>query len=370
MATTAAADRVKVYIAVMTWQFGYAVNHVIMRAALNMGVSQFVFPVYRNFVAVACLVPFAYFLEKNHRPRLTASLLIQFIVLGLIGVTLNQGFYLVGLIYTSPTFASAMENLIPAVTFIMAVALRIEQVDLNRTHGIAKVIGTTACVVGALTITLYKGPTIYAPNVTPNQSQLSFALEESERSGGDIHWTFGCLCHIGHCLCWSTWMVLQPGVLKKYPARISLTSFTFFFGAVLFLAIAAIFEGDSQAWHVHSGGELFSIVYAGSVASAMGFAIQIWVIAKEGPVFVSVYLPVQTLLVAIMASIVLGEEFFLGGIVGAVLIITGLYLVVWGKNEELKFSSENIIILSMPEKSEICVPEKSYLNESLLASSA
>nr|POE75845.1 auxin-induced protein 5ng4 [Quercus suber] len=31
-----------------------------------------------------------------------------------------------------------------------------------------------------------------------------------------------------------------------------------------------------------------------------------------------------------MASVVLGEEFYLGGVIGAVLIVVGLYLVVWG----------------------------------------
>ncbi|KAL6522016.1 WD repeat-containing protein wat1 [Orobanche minor] len=76
------------------------------------------------------------------------------------------------------------------------------------------------------------------------------------------------------------------------------------------------------------------------VASGITFAVQIWCIARGGLVFVAVYQPVQTLVVAIMASILLGEEFYLGGIIGAVLIITGLYLVLWGKNEERKFGAE------------------------------
>ncbi|KAI4973219.1 hypothetical protein ZWY2020_028927 [Hordeum vulgare] len=35
-----------------------------------------------------------------------------------------------------------------------------------------------------------------------------------------------------------------------------------------------------------------------------------------------------------MASITLGEKFYLGGIIGAAFIITGLYLVLWGKSKE------------------------------------
>lgn len=51
----------------------------------------------------------------------------------------------------------------------------------------------------------------------------------------------------------------------------------------------------------------------GVVSSGIAFAIQIWVVDKGGPVFFSLYLPLQTLLVAIMATLILGEEFYMGG---------------------------------------------------------
>lgn len=51
------------------------------------------------------------------------------------------------------------------------------------------------------------------------------------------------------------------------------------------------------------------------MASGIAFAVQIWCIDRGGPVFVAVYQPVQTFVVAIMASIALGEEFYLGGLV-------------------------------------------------------
>lgn len=48
------------------------------------------------------------------------------------------------------------------------------------------------------------------------------------------------------------------------------------------------------------------------VASGLAFAIQIWVVEKGGPMLVAAYLPLQTLLAAIMASIFLNEAFSLG----------------------------------------------------------
>ncbi|KAL9312537.1 hypothetical protein ACSQ67_017989 [Phaseolus vulgaris] len=307
-------EKFQLHAAMLALQFGYAGFHVVSRAALNMGISKLVFPVYRNVIAFFLLLPFAYFLEKKERPAITLNFLLQFFLLALVGI---------------------------------------EQVRLNRKDGIAKVAGTLFCVAGASVITLYKGPTIYSPTPTLNASPV---IDFGSLSLGDAkgkNWTLGCVYLIGHCLSWSGWLVLQAPVLKKYPARLSVTSYTCFFGLIQFFAIALIFERDAQAWIFNSGGEVFTIFYAGVVASGIAFAVQIWCIDRGGPVFVAVYQPVQTLVVAIMASLALGEEFYLGGIIGAVLIVVGLYFVLWGKTEERKFAKEQAAITSTPEHSGI-----------------
>ncbi|XP_009387815.2 protein WALLS ARE THIN 1 [Musa acuminata AAA Group] len=342
-------ERVQLHVAMLALQFGYAGFHVVSRAALNMGISKVVFPVYRNIIALILLVPFAYFLEKKDRPALTLSFVVQFFLLALCGITANQGFYLLGLDNTSPTFASAIQNSVPAITFLMAAILRIEKVRIDRRDGIAKLMGTLACVGGATIITLYKGPTIFGPSRALNDASPSTMLWLGDAKAKN--WTLGCLYLIGHCLSWSGWLVLQAPVLKKYPARLSVTSYTCFFGVIQFLVIAAFIERDAEAWMFHSGSELFTILYAGFVASGIAFAVQIWCIDRGGPVFVAVYQPVQTLVVAIMASIALGEEFYLGGIIGAVFIIAGLYLVLWGKSEERAFAAKEAALTasSTPE---------------------
>ncbi|XP_019175414.1 PREDICTED: protein WALLS ARE THIN 1-like [Ipomoea nil] len=330
-------EKVQLHVAMLALQFGYAGFHVVSRAALNMGMSKIVFAIYRNILAFLLLLPFAYFLEKKNRPRLTWNFAVQFFLLAIVGITANQGFYLLGLDNTSPTFASAIQNSVPAITFVLAAILRIETVRLNRKDGISKVAGTFLCVCGATVITLYKGPTIYSPTTHhPSLQKIPARLALGDASGKN--WTLGCVFLIGHCLSWASWLVLQAPVLKKYPARLSVTSYQCLFGVLQFLAIAAVFERDAEKWHINTGAELFSVFYAGVVASGIAFAVQIWCIDRGGPVFVAVYQPVQTLVVAIVASVALGEEFYLGGIIGAVLIIIGLYFVLWGKSEEAKFA--------------------------------
>ncbi|KAK6115794.1 hypothetical protein DH2020_008063 [Rehmannia glutinosa] len=277
-------EKVQLHLSMLALQFGYAGFHVVSRAALNMGISKIVFPVYRNILALLLLLPFAYFLEKYDRKSEIGP----------------------------------------------------KRRDLEGG-------GDTFLCGGASVITLYKGPTIYSP-APPLETAAAAAMPAAPAllyQLGDAKgksWTLGCIFLIGHCLSWSGWLVLQAPVLKKYPARLSFTSYQCFFGVIQFLVIAAFMERDPQAWLVHSGAELFSVFYAGVVASGIAFAVQIWCIDRGGPVFVAVYQPVQTLVVAIMTSFLLGEEFYLGGIIGAVLIITGLYLVLWGKNEERKFT--------------------------------
>lgn len=57
-------------------------------------------------------------------------------------------------------------------------------------------------------------------------------------------------------------LIDQVPVLKRYPARLSVLSLTCIFGLLQFLAIAIFTEEDLSRWKVHSGVELFTILYA------------------------------------------------------------------------------------------------------------
>jgi len=263
----------RLHVAMLALQFGYAGFHVVSRLALNMGVSKLVFPVYRNLIALCLLAPSAYFLERKDRPAMTPAFLLQFFLLALCGITANQGFYLLGLDNTSPTFASAIQNSVPAITFAMAAALGIERVRLRRRDGLAKAAGTLLCVAGATVITLFKGPAVFGPATAA--ATVTAAVPHGLAAGttGDSSnksWALGCVYLMGHCLSWSGWLVLQAPVLKRYPARLSVTSYTCFFGLLQFLAVAAVVERDAAAWTLTSGSELLTILYAVSWVRVRG----------------------------------------------------------------------------------------------------
>jgi uncharacterized protein (DUF58 family) len=59
-----------------------------------------------------------------------------------------------------------------------------------------------------------------------------------------------------------------------------------------------------------------------------------WCVKQRGPLFVSVFSPLMLLMVAVLSSLLLGEKLHLGTALGAVLIVMGLYAVLWGKGRE------------------------------------
>ncbi|EFJ25457.1 hypothetical protein SELMODRAFT_59586, partial [Selaginella moellendorffii] len=105
-------------------QICFAGFEILARIALVDGVDHLVFTLYRNFLASILLLPIAYFVEKKQRPALNFKFVLLFFGLALLGVTINQMCYLIGLQYTNTVIASALRNLIPVLTFVLATILR------------------------------------------------------------------------------------------------------------------------------------------------------------------------------------------------------------------------------------------------------
>lgn len=57
-------ERAKPFLGVVFLQFGFAGMDVLTKAALNRGMSNYVFVVYRHAVATIVIAPFAILLDK------------------------------------------------------------------------------------------------------------------------------------------------------------------------------------------------------------------------------------------------------------------------------------------------------------------
>ncbi|CAN0841561.1 WAT1-related protein At4g28040 [Linum grandiflorum] len=72
------------------------------------------------------------------------------------------------------------------------------------------------------------------------------------------------------------------------------------------------------------------------VSLALTFLGQAWCVGERGPVFPAIFNPLCTVITAIFATIFLHEQTYIGGLIGAVIVIMGLYLVLWGKAEDME----------------------------------
>ncbi|OVA11791.1 Drug/metabolite transporter [Macleaya cordata] len=322
----------KPYIAMISLQFGYAGMNIITKVSLNRGMSHYVLVVYRHAFATCAIAPFALILERKVRPKITFSIFMQIFVLGLLGPVIDQNFYYAGLKYTSPTFSCAMSNILPAMTFVMAVICRMEKVDMKKLRCQAKVVGTIVTVAGAMLMTLYKGPIlemVWSKHIHPRKSYITDTTGTTDKD-----WLKGSILLILATFAWAAFFVLQAITLKRYSAQLSLTALICFVGTLQSIAVTFVMEHSPSAWKIGWDMNLLAAAYAGIVTSSIAYYVQGLVMQKRGPVFASAFSPLMMIIVAVMGSFILAENIFLGSVLGGILIVAGLYSVLWGKYKE------------------------------------
>ncbi|XP_071686331.1 WAT1-related protein At2g39510-like [Rutidosis leptorrhynchoides] len=331
-------EKLKPYLYVIFLQFGNAGLVIIAKAALNHGMNHYTFATYRNLIATLVITPFALFFERKGRPKLTISVFLKIMLLGFLEPVVDQNLYYAGMKYTTATFAAAMGNIIPAMTFLMAWICRLEKVNIKKIHSIGKIVGTLVTVGGAMIMTVVAGPTIGLPwtkgTTTTNHNQSTVSVSPEDNIKGSIMIIIGCLS-------WSCFYIVQAITLRSYPAELSLTALICAAGTLEGSIVTVIAErGDNAAWRLHWDAGLVTMVYGGVICSGLGYYLSGIIMKEKGPVFVTAFNPLTMVIVAILGSFVLSEQLNLGRILGAVVIVAGLYLVIWGKTKDQSQSDE------------------------------
>ncbi|XP_010511799.1 PREDICTED: WAT1-related protein At1g68170-like isoform X3 [Camelina sativa] len=277
-------------------QIATAGLNILFKLAMEDGMNPSVLVAYRLLFATIFMLPLSFIFQRKRKPEFTWRLMLLALLSGLLGVVIPSILTIAGLAQTSATFTSAAGVLTPLITFIIAALLRMESVRVGSSVGLAKVFGTLLGVGGALVFIFYRGKEIHLWSTHVNLVKIGKIF-------GGAYWN-------------ATLMNMM--------------------GSIVAMLVAFCWKHDLNEWRLGWNIRLLTVAYAAIVISGMAVAVNAWCVESRGPLFVSVFSPVGLVIVALVGSFLLDETLHLGSIIGTVIIVGGLYLVLWGKNKEMK----------------------------------
>ncbi|CAA2961624.1 WAT1-related At3g30340-like [Olea europaea subsp. europaea] len=322
----------------------FAISNILLKKVVTDGMDHLVFITYRQSISTIFLSPLAFFLERKSRPKLTSSILCHLFLSAIAGASLTQYLFLVGIEYTSATFACAFVNMVPVVTFLMALPFRyvtllhhflsqlfpiflrlvhkfihlsllfhcglrsLESINLKYSSGRAKVIGTLVCLGGAILLTVYRGiPLVHFSGSQPVTQSIK--LSSSKRSE---RWTIGSLAMLAGTFLWSSWFLLQANIGNRYPCQYSSTAIMTFFSAVQSALFSLSINRNHSIWYLDRKTDIIAVIYAGMVGSGLCIVGMSWCVKKRGPVFTAAFSPLVQIMAAMFDVPILHEQLHLG----------------------------------------------------------
>ncbi|MCD9645046.1 hypothetical protein HAX54_033699 [Datura stramonium] len=333
------------FVAMVIQQIAQVGLMVASKVVTSAGLATFTFVFYSSFLSTLILIPLSFFLHRSALPPFWPTFLHGFFLLGGMGFFM-QVLTLVGLLYSSPLLSTAILQLIPGFTFILAVLLRMETFEYKSLRTAAKTIGTLVSIIGALVATLYQGPDVL--NSTLATPHHHFLNQSSA-------WIIGGLLTIISSLITSVFIISQAFVLKKYPAELIVMLFYSCGVTVLCLVVSLITQRDLSSWIINSRPGILALMYSAVFGSVFQVCISSWCVKKRGPLFVVMFHPLGVVF-AMASGFFMGETIHVGSLVGSAIIVLGFYSVVWGKAKEwrkeekiLGSSSNKMPLLQDPE---------------------
>ncbi|XP_074263494.1 WAT1-related protein At3g30340-like [Silene latifolia] len=332
----------KPVIVILAVYFVLALLNILFKKVLDDGQSQLVIVSYRLIVGAIFLMPIAFFCERKSDSKLTMPILSHLFFSALMGATLTQYLLLMGIQYTSAAYSTAFTNIAPIFTFLLALLLRQENVNLRRKSGIAKVSGSLICIGGVVVLIFYRGFPL-------NHSGMSTSYHHAHNSklDGRRNWTVGSLFLVLSILCWSGWFLIQARIGQMYPCKYTSTTVMSALGAVQSTFLCFAINRDTSVWILTGKLEIITVLFAGIFGSGLCYVGISWCVEQKGPVFTAAFSPVIQIFVVILDFTIFHEQVYIGSVYGSVLVVCGLYILLWGKN------SDKVAVVNISKPAEV-----------------
>ncbi|CAO2829227.1 unnamed protein product [Amaranthus hypochondriacus] len=314
-------------------------NNTLGKAAMAKGLSNYIFTTYTHGIAVFFLIPLAYLYHRNTplSQPLGVYIMFRLFLLGVLCCGCSIFLYL-GIRYSSPTLASAMNNLSPAFTFIMGIIFRMEILNLKSQSSVLKALGTIISIAGAFIVTLYQGMPIIIFNPSHNQYSLNSLFGDNNET--QPNWVLGGFLLFISSLFLSLMYVAKTWIARDFNSEILITLFSCLFETIVAAIVTLLLENDTSIWTPTLGIHWIALLY-GALDVGMVNVVQTWACGKKGPLFVAMFKPLQMIIAVILGVSFLGDILHLGSVIGGTVIAFGFYTVMKGKADE---ESSKVII--------------------------
>jgi len=228
----------------------------------------------------------------------------KLIVVALLGVVINQSFFIIGLKHTVPINAALLLTVVPILVFVFSAVLLKEKVSFK------KIIGISLGFIGVLIIILNKG-------------EIKLSIETLK---GDF------LVFL-NSISYALYLVKVKPLLSKYnPATV--TKWIFVFGLIFILPMGI--SGALNANWTHFTPKVFvAFAYVLLFTTVLAYLFNIVALKKVNPSVVGVYVYLQPILATIVALIIGKDNLTMVKIIAGILIFTGVYLVSYSKKDKV-----------------------------------
>jgi drug/metabolite transporter (DMT)-like permease len=289
------------YSLIVFMVLGWSCNFIVVKAALRY-LDAWTMMSFRITLSCALMLPIYFWGPR--RARFDRKDIWTFVVLGFFGVVINRGLFIVGLGYTTAGHSALIVAIGPILILVLARLMNLERITT------AKVLGMALSFAGVLVL------------VGGDELHL--------RSGTWV----GDLITLGGTTGFALYTVMAKRVARNYDT-ISMNTFNNLAGAVIVLPLAvrqaARLDWASVAWQGWAG-----LAYAAAVSSVIAYLIYFWALKHVDASRLAAYTYAETPIATFLAVLLLGEKLTAALLVGAALILAGVYLAeFWRGIEEV-----------------------------------
>jgi drug/metabolite transporter (DMT)-like permease len=279
-----------VEVSLLLTVFFFGTNFTAVKLVVE-SVPPILFAATRFTLAGLLLLPLA--LLSGPDGRLARRDFLPMLGLGIVGVTMTQTVFTIGVSLTTAANTALVYSTSPVWGMLLGFALGWER---PRASG---VLGIGLCLAGV-------GAIVYGG--------LEFA-------GTSL---IGDVLILGAAVCWGSYTVLTISFLKRY-SPLAVAAYAMTLGGLAAFPLAA-FDPHGLDFAALDGLTWGAAAYSALCSSAFGFAAWGWGISHIGANRVLIYQYLITITGVSAGILLLGEDFGPGQLVGAAVILAGVYL--------------------------------------------